>query len=114
MNYVEIVARQTELEAEMMASNEELQDLQRARIACAQANEDLSITHEGAVTVALTLDYSSDNKEIVAVTKGDSTINLTVEDFNEINMFLNPYNDAIFSYMSNITKEEEDDADEEA
>ena len=102
MNYVEIVARQEELQTE-------LQELQQARIKCAQSHEDVHADHEGkSISVGLDLNYESKATEIITLKKGDDYVSLSVEDFNEINQFLGKYNDAIFSYMSEITKVEED------
>lgn len=101
MNYVEIVARQEELQTE-------LQELQQARIKCAQDHEDVVAAHAGNVSIELTLKYDEKNSDIIYLNKDGGEVRLSVEDFNEINQFLGKYNDAIFSYMSEITKVEED------
>ena len=102
MNFVEIVNRQLELQ-------KELQELQQERIASDQAHEDVHADHEGeSISVGLDLKYESKATEIITLKKGDTYVSLSVEDFNEINQFLGMYNDAIFSYMSEITKVEED------
>jgi phage terminase large subunit-like protein len=102
MNYVEIIARQQELQ-------KELQDLQEARIACAQAHEDVvTEIHDGDLTVGLTIEYDNDDTRIISVEKDGEAVHLSVEDFNKVNTFLGMYNDAIFSYMSEKAKGGED------
>ena len=106
MNYIEIVARQEELQKEML-------ELQEARVASAQAHEDIQAefaTEEG-VNVKLTMNYGSGDSDILMLdnyNEFDKAIHLTVGDFNEISQFLGKYNDAIFSYMSELDKEKAD------
>jgi len=101
MNYVDIIARQEELEVEM-------KELQAARIAAAQAHEDIIVSESigNGASVELHIDYGTKDSDIIVLNKDDG-ICLTVEQFNKINQFLGKYNDAIFSYMSEITKTEE-------
>ena len=108
MNFVEIVERQLELQ-------KELQELQQARIASAQAHEDVHADHEGeSISVGLDLKYESKATDIITLKKGNDYLSLSVEDFNEVNQFLGMYNDAIFSYMSEITKVEAEAEEVEA
>ena len=111
MNYVEIIARQEELQIE-------LNELQEARIKCAQSHEDITVELElgESITVELTMDYDSRSLGIITLTdtrEGDIVL-LSVDQFNKINQFLGKYNDAIFSYMSEITKVDTDETVTEA
>lgn len=116
MNYVEIVDRQSVLEAEMMERQEELQKLQQERIACAKKHEDLhtsfALTSGGVVD--LDLDYKSEDARIFTLTVEGESVYFSPEDYNEMSNFFSKYNDAIFSYMSEIRKVEEDETVEEA
>jgi len=100
MNYVDIIARQEELEVEM-------KELQAARIAAAQAHENVIVSESigNGTSVELAIDYENMDSDIISLHEDKSfSICLTVEQFNKINQFLGKYNDAIFSYMSEITK----------
>tara|TARA_R110002153_G_scaffold1367_4_gene7049 strand:- start:137 stop:463 length:327 start_codon:yes stop_codon:yes gene_type:complete len=104
MNYVEIIARQEELQIELNA-------LQAERVASAQSHTSIATeTHGDGVTVGLTLDYKDLSEKVINVTTGGQTVLLSVEDYNMISQFLSKYNDAIFSYMSEITKTDDDDS----
>ena len=115
MNYVEIVNRQSVLEAEMMGRQEELQSLQQQRIACAQKHEDLAtdldLTSGGSV--GLDLNYDSKESNIFTMRFGYDFVSFSPEDYNEMSNFFSKYNDAIFSYMSEIRKVEEDAVESE-
>ena len=114
MTYVEIVARQSVVEAEMMERQEELQKLQQERIAVAQAHEDLIVTHEltSGKRVQIDLEYATGDARIFTISEdlGDNVVNISfsAEDYNEMSQFFSKYNDAIFSYMTEITKDDED------
>ncbi len=101
MNYLEIIKRTEELETE-------LQDLHKARIESAQSHSDLhvSIDLETGISVDLDLDYSELERDVVTIKQGDAIVSLTPGDFTEMGMELQKYNDAIFSYMSEIEKQE--------
>ena len=107
MNYTEILARQEALAKEM-------DELQQARVQCAKNKESLSVdqTLTSGLEIQIDLDYSTGDKDIFLLTKtGDDTgMSFTVEDYNEISQFFSKYNDAIFSYMSEITKDETEEA----
>lgn len=111
MNYIEIVERQSVIEAEMMERQEELQALQQQRIAVAQAHEDLHVDHTltSGSTVGIDLNYKGAETSIFTLNDGrnDSYASFSAEDYNEMSQFFSKYNDAIFSYMSEITKEDE-------
>lgn len=113
MNYVEIVARQSVIEAEMMERQEELQSLQQQRIAVAQAHEDLHVDHDltsGAV-VGIDLNYKNGDACIFSFRDTESErVTFSAEDYNEMSQFFSKYNDAIFSYMTETTKVDEDEA----
>lgn len=97
MNYVEIIARQEEIQAELVT-------LQEQRIASAQGHESFNTESEvDGTTVALSLDYDGRSDKIITVSAGDQSVSLSVEDYNMVSQFLSKYNDAIFSYMSEIT-----------
>ena len=57
------------------------------------------------------MDYDSRSLYIISLTdtSDDDTVILSVDQFNKINQFLGKYNDAIFSYMSEITKVDADE-----
>ena len=111
MNYVEIIARQEELQIE-------LNELQEARIKCAQSHEDVTAELDlgEGITVELTLDYDFRSLDIICLTdtSDNDMVLLSVDQFNKINQFLGKYNDAIFSYMSEITKVDADETVTEA
>ena len=102
MNYVDIIARQSELEVEM-------QELQAARIAAAQSHENIFAKEDISDNVSVELDINYDNMDASIINIDDHAMEaalfLTVEQFNKINQFLGKYNDAIFSYMSELTKQ---------
>jgi uncharacterized membrane protein YfhO len=104
MNYIEILARQEELAKEM-------DELQQARVQCAKNKESLSTDQKltSGKYIAIELAYNTGYRDIFTLEDGEgTTLTFTVEDYNEISQFFSKYNDAIFSYMSEITK---DDAD---
>tara|TARA_R110000824_G_scaffold198546_4_gene382564 strand:+ start:298 stop:660 length:363 start_codon:yes stop_codon:yes gene_type:complete len=116
MNYVEIIARQEELQTELNA-------LQAERIASAQSHTSIktSTMLTSGTELTLDLDYDSRYQDDQIIMLDDApesggdrtageTIYLSVEDYNEISQFLSKYNDAIFSYMSEITKTDDDDS----
>ena len=107
MNYVEIIARQEELQTELNA-------LQAERVASAQSHTNIttSTTLSGGLKLTLNLDYDEQDGLIIALGDEDEPVDtyLSVEDYNEISQFLSKYNDAIFSYMSEITKTDDDDS----
>lgn len=109
MNYVEIVARQSVVEAEMMERQEELQKLQQERIAVAQAHEDLLVEHTltSGSKVSIELGYDKGDENIFTLGDGNHTVEFSAEDYNEMSQFFSKYNDAIFSYMSEVTREDE-------
>lgn len=108
MNYVEIVERQEELQTEM-------NELQGARIESAQSHTSLATdTMAGNVNCVLSLDYDSMDPMILKLATDNGVVSLSVEDFNAVGAFLQKYNDAIFSYMSELNKPDEDETKEEA
>lgn len=108
MNYVEIIERQEELQKEM-------QELQEERVKIAQSH--MSFKHQIKINdkldIYLDLDYDKKDERILSIATDTDAIHLSVEDYNHISAFLQKYNDAIFSYMSEITKEDEDDKEED-
>ncbi len=115
MNYTEIITKQEALAAQMEASKAEFDELTKARIAVAQTHTNLAAAHNvDGLEIDLTLDYNERDAEILTLTRGDECITLNVTEFNGISAFLGKYNDAIFSYMSEITKKEETDEASEA
>lgn len=115
MNYIEIVDRQSVVEAEMMERQEELQSLQQLRIAEAKKHEDLAVTHKltSGKEVRIDLNYTDGDDETNIFDIEDAgeecSLSFSPEDYNEMSNFFSKYNDAIFSYMTEITKVEEDD-----
>jgi hypothetical protein len=114
MNYIEIIARQEALQIELNA-------LQAERVASAQSHENIleSIYLTSGTKLTIDLDYNMRSDQVIILSEdeeegGDHTsgedIFLSVEDYNEISQFLSKYNDAIFSYMSEITKTDDDDS----
>ena len=106
MNYVEIIARQEELQ-------NELNELQQTRIEAAQSHTSLVTDHTvGDLEIGLDLNYDDMDAQVLTLKDrcGDILM-LDVEQFNEIGMFLQKYNDAIFSYMSELKKVDEDKAE---
>ncbi len=110
MNYIEIITKQEALAAQMEANKAEFDELTKARIAVAQSHISLEAEHKvGDLEIELDLDYDERGEHILSLLRGDNHINLTVTEFNGISAFLGKYNDAIFSYMSEITKKVEDE-----
>ena len=114
MNYVEIVARQSELEAEMMERQEELQKLQQERIAVAQQHEDLQASQvlSSGDSVDISLQYGGGDSNIFCYNQDGKTVVFSPEDYNEMSQFFSKYNDAIFSYMSEISKPSDSEEEE--
>ena len=114
MNYLEIVTRQEALATEMEKLNEEMQTLQHTRIECAKDHESLSVERKltSGLEIQVDLDYSTADKDIFLLTKigEDTGTAFSVEDYNEFSQFFSKYNDAILSYMSEITKDETEEA----
>lgn len=110
MNYTEILDRQEELAKEMDA-------LQQARIQCAKDHEPLAVTQTltTGLEIQIDLNYRTADKDIFLLTNPgeDCGMSFGVEDYNEISQFFSKYNDAIFSYMSEITKDEATDVQED-
>jgi hypothetical protein len=103
MNYVEIVAKQEEL-------TKELNELQQARIASAQSHENIEVEKEiGDIVASLTVAYENDDV-CIEIQQGESTVTISVEQYNQINEFLGKYSDAVFSFYSH----KEAEAGEEA
>ena len=114
MNYTEIVERQEEMQTVGMAMQTESQELTDAKIEFAQSHSSMSLseTLEVGIEVSLELNYEQPNQDIIIIADAAcTTIKLTVDQFNKINMFLQKHNDVIFSYMSEITKEDDDVAE---
>mgnify|MGYP003637964811 CR=1 FL=1 len=107
MNYVEIIARQEELQTELNA-------LQAERVASAQSHTNINtgVKLTSGLNMNLDLNYAGHDAQIISLHHDDEPIGtyLSVEDYNEISQFLSKYNDAIFSYMSEITKTDDDDS----
>lgn len=107
MNYVEIIARQEELETELQA-------LQAERVSAAQLHETLEVGFDvDDLNMRLSLDYVGKENRILRIERDGKEIFLSVEDFNRLGGFLQKYNDAIFSYMSEANKEDKDEEGEE-
>jgi hypothetical protein len=107
MNYVEIIARQEELQTELNA-------LQAERVASAQSHTTINTGTKltSGLELVLDLNYDHHDAQIISLHHDDEPVDtyLSVEDYNEISQFLSKYNDAIFSYMSEITKTDDDDS----
>ena len=105
MNYTEILARQEELAKEM-------DELQQARVQCAKNKESLTVetTLTSGIQLHVDLDYATTSKEVFMFKLDGDTMYFGVEDYNEMSQFFSKYNDAIFSYMSEITKDETEEA----
>ena len=114
MNYTDIVNRQEALAKEMEKLNEEMQTLQHSRIECAKDHENFSVdqTLTSGLEIQIDLNYSTGDRDIFLLTKtGDDTgMSFGVEDYNEFSQFFSKYNDAILSYMTEITKDDADEA----
>jgi len=107
MNYVEIVAKQEEL-------TKELNELQQARIASAQSHENITVSKDiGDLEASLFINYSEDDVEIV-LSSDSEAVNITVEQYNQINEFLGKYSDAVFSFYSHKEKEAAEKVEEDA
>jgi len=103
MNYVEIIERQDELQ-------KELQELYQNRIESAQSHTDLMLTEDlgEGISISLNMNYNSKEHYIITIQAGGGEVTLTIEDFNRLGTCLQKHGDAIFSYMSEITKEEDE------
>lgn len=113
MNYVDIIARQTEMQDLGMLMQKESQELQDEKIEFAHSHTSLDATHRlTELQIDLALNYDKRDHAILTLTKDSVTMDITIDEFNGIGQFLQKHNDCIFSYMSEITKTE-DEADEE-
>lgn len=109
MNYVEIIERQEVLQ-------KELQELQEKRVKIAQEHNDMEIheTLSDEVSLDMVLSYDgSKTLRVVRLTQGGQTVTLEPEELNKTIMVAQKYNDVLFSYMSEITKKDDDDEDTE-
>jgi hypothetical protein len=97
----------------MMERQQELQELQQQRTAVSQQHENLSVNHTltSGLEVQVDLDYSTTGSNIFLITNSgeDTGVTFSAEDYNEMSQFLSKYNDAIFSYMTETTKDEADE-----
>ena len=106
MNYVELIKRQEVLQTE-------LNELQAKRTELAQSHTSLvTDTVAGDVEIVLSLNYDTKDLKILKLATDNGVVSMTVEEFNQVGLFLQKYNDAIFSYISEINKEDEEVADD--
>ena len=122
MNYTEIIERQEEMQTVGMAMQKESQELQDGKIEFAQSHTSITLREdldpksdldfetglEQNLSVQLTLNYDRADPDIIELNADNETIILTVDQFNKVNMFLQKHNDVIFSYMSEITKKDDE------
>ena len=110
MNYVELIARQTELQNTGMEMQQELHELQKLKYEMSLEHNDLEITEDlgNSVGVSLNMTYLAKDHDIITIKVEDDEVTLTVEDFNKVGGFLQLHGEAIMSYMGEITKVEAD------
>ena len=113
--YVELANEVQELQKQLQELQQTYATVNSAKGDRAQMKESFEVSEELAdgAEVCLTIDNDSLEKAIIHVCTSkvnDEHVNLTVEQFNQINNFLSKYNEAIFLYMQSLKDLESNEA----